>query len=470
MRSFAENSSSPAAPLVPEGENLKPISELPIFRPPGEIDCAKAFKIDPPMVFVDAYKKLGPIFRCRFVGRDVVAMGGLEANELIWGHNELWDYHLTNAHFREQFDESYLNQLEGEAFYKKRRRTAQGFKPSVLMAQTASMSKALYQEIDDVISGPIEMRLFCMRLIICMTSRVLMQTDLPKGMDRTMAISNRDMLRAPSLGKWRHLFYWKPARIWRRRKIFSFLGRLIDLRAKSPVPKEDILSVILAAHPATEPPIPRQELIYDLSQLFMAGSTTTSQVILWTLIYLMKDPAWLAELREELKDWDPFNFTSMSPYPKLKATLLETERLRPPGQAITRITAQDFSFHGYLIPKGTPVLHLQTLCHYLPEIYEDPLAYRPQRFIENPSFPPKNAHGIFGGGAHACVGQPLVRILTPLLVADVITKYDVKFETPLSLRAKIDVVTTPAEKDIWGRLVPRSVPAEEAPTGQLTPA
>ncbi len=453
MRSLANDSSAPV-PLLREGEELKPISELPFYSPPGELDCTKAFRRDPPMVFVDAYQKLGPIFRCRFIGRNVVAMGGLEANELIWGNNDLWDYHQTNAHFREQFDESYLNQLEGEAFYRKRRRTVQGFKPSVLMAQTASMSKVLYKEVDDVIDKPIEMRLFCMRLIICMTGRVMMQTDLPKGMDRTMAISNRDMLRAPGLGKWRHLFYWKPTRIWRRRKIFSFLGRLLDERAKSPVPKEDILSLILSAHPKTEPPIPRQELIYDLSQLFMAGSTTTSQVILWALIYLMHDPQWLAELREELKDWDPFNFTSMGPYPKLKATLLEVERLRPPGQSITRISAQDFSFKGFLIPKESPVLHLQSLCHYLPEVYEDPLSFRPRRFFENPSFPPKNAHGIFGGGAHACVGQPLVRILTPLLVADLISRYDIAFETPLSLRAKIDVVTTPAEKDIWARLVP----------------
>jgi cytochrome P450 len=288
------------------------------------------------------------------------------------------------------------------------------------------------------------MRLFCMRLIICMTGRVMMQTDLPKGMDRTMAISNRDMLRAPSLGKWRHLFYWKPMRIWRRHKIFSFLGRLLDERAKSPVPKEDILSLILNAHPKTEPPIPRQELIYDLSQLFMAGSTTTSRVILWTLIYLMRDRAWLAELREELKDWDPFNFTSMSPYPKLKATLLETERLRPPGQSITRISAQDFSFKGYLIPKGTPVLHLQTLCHYLPEIYEDPMAFRPQRFIENPSFPPKNAHGIFGGGAHACVGQPLVRHLGAPRSAEEIGTHAVWF--PMRRRRRVFRANTLADQ------------------------
>jgi cytochrome P450 len=442
-----------SAPVPLDKTGLKPISELPLYTPGGEETCTAAYRRNPLLAFRPGYEKYGPIFRARFVGRDVVAMGGLEANAVIWGNNEFWDYHKTNAHFREQFDASYLNQLEGEAFYRKRRRTAQGFKPSVLLAQSGAMSEVLFKEVDEMIGDRVEMRLFCMRLIICMTGRVLMQTDLPKGMDRTMAISNRDMLRAPTLGKWRHLFYWKPARIYRRKKIFAFLGSILDERAKSPVPKEDILSLILAAHPTDAPPIPRQELIYDLSQLFMAGSTTTSQLILWTLLYLYKNPDWLAELREELKTWDPVNFTSMTPYPKLRATLLEMERLRPPGASITRITAQEFAFNGYLIPKNTPVLHLSTLCHFLPEVYDDPLEFRPQRFL-NDANPPKNAHGIFGGGAHSCVGQPLVRMISPLLVADLITRYEVNFETNCSMEPKLDVVTTPMEKDVWARVVP----------------
>ena len=455
MKAFATETTATAPHPEPlDRANLKPVSELPYYAPPGETSCTPAYRRNPLLTFVPAYEMLGPIFRCHFVGREVVAMGGIEANEFIWGHNELWDYHKTNAHFREQFDESYLNQLEGEAFYRKRRRTAMGFKPSALLGQCGAMSEVLYKETEEARSNRIEMRLFCMRLIICMTSRVLMQTDLPKGMDQTMALSNRDMLRAPSLGKWRHLFYWKPMRIYRRKKIFAFLGRLLDNRTTTPSAKEDILGLILAAHPADAPPIPRQELIYDLSQLFMAGSTTTSQVILWTLLFLYENPAWLAELREELRAWDPFNFTGMTPYPKLKATLLEIERLRPPGSSVTRISAQDFAFKGYLIPKGTPVLHLGTLCHFLPEVYDDPLTFRPQRFLENPSLPPKNAHGIFGGGAHSCVGQPLVRILTPLLVADLISRYEIEFEGRPTLEPKLDVVTTPRDKDVWARIVP----------------
>jgi cytochrome P450 len=431
-------------------------SEIPFYTPAVGGDCLPGHKNSPLFSFLRAYRQHGPIFRCNFIGRKVVMMGGVEANEAIWSNNDYWDYHKSNAHFREQFNETYLNQLDGAAFYKKRRRTVQGFKPSVLLAQTPGMSRVLFDEIDGLKGRPVEMRVFSMRLYICMTARVLMQTDLPKGLDRTMAISNRDMLRAPLFGKWRHLFYLKPTRIWRRRKIFKFLGRVLDERERRPVASEDMLSLVLAAHPKDEPPIPRQELIYDLSQLVMGGSTTTSQLILWTLIYLSRNPAWLAELREELTNWDPNKFTGMAVFPKLRATLLEMERLRPPASIIQRITARDFTFRGFVIPKGTRVAHLQTLCHFLPEFYENPMEFNPRRFLDNPALPLKNVHGIFAGGAHACVGQPLVRVLSPLLVADIVTRYDLTFDTPLSLEAKLDVVVTPREKEIWARFTPRS--------------
>ncbi len=439
---------------APDSLPPRSAAAIPRYAPEGP-DCTQRYFANPPLAFMEAYRQLGPIFRCRFIGREVVAMGGLAANEFIWGRNELWDYHATNAHFREQFDETYLNQLEGAAFVKKRRRTVQGFKPSVLLAHAPGMSRVLFEEVDALAGEEVELRLLCMRLIICMTGRVLMQTQLPRGLDRTMAISNRDMLRAPTLGRWRHLFYWKPTRIWRRRRIFRFLGRLLDERAANPAATEDILSLILAAHPAGEPPIPRQELIYDLSQLFMAGSTTTSQVILWTLLYLDQRPEWAAQLRDELRAWDPNAFSGMAAFPKLRATLLEIERLCPPGATVTRIAARDFVYEGYRVEQGTPVLHLQTLCHYLPEVYPDPLSFRPERFLEDPSLPPKFAHGLFGGGNHGCVGQPLVRVLTPMLVANLVTRYDLVFRQPASLKGKLDVVYTPAEPQLWGRLIRR---------------
>jgi cytochrome P450 len=140
------------------------------------------------------------------------------------------------------------------------------------------------------------------------------------------------------------------------------------------------------------------------------------------------------------------------------------ERLRPPNAIVQRITAKTFTFKGYEIPKGSKVAHLHTLCHFLPEYYADPMEFRPQRFLENPELPLRGVHGTFAGGAHSCPGQPLVRVVAPLLIANIVTHYDMHFETPLSMEAKLDVVVTPKEKSIIGRFTPRNPAVQPAKT------
>ena len=382
---------------------LKPASDLPLFTPENTTGptADEAFKADPTHLFIKPYRQLGPIFRVNLFGKQHVAMGGLEANQFVWQNHDLWDYYKTNRHFREQFSDRYLNQLEGKDFSHKRRRLAHGFRPGMLMQHTDTMSEVIFREIDRLPDGVAELRIFCMRVIIAMISQVLIQEELPEGMDTTMALSNREMLRASTMGWKRWLYYYYPPKLWKRRKIFSYLGKIIDEREKGSksFEKEDILSSVLSARKEDDPPIPRYEKIHDLSQLFMAGSTTSSMIIAWSLLHTFKDKAWLAELREELEAWDPYHFESINPFPKLRATTLEIERLHPGVPVFHRATAQSFEYAGYEIPKGADVLHLHTLAHFLEEFYDHPDEFDPRRFIENPDLPPKDVHGTFSGGS-----------------------------------------------------------------------
>ena len=263
------------------------------------------------------------------------------------------------------------------------------------------------------------------------------------------------MLKSSSLGWKRWLWYWYPPKRYRRRQIFNYLGSVLDRRADSSVSREDILSLILAAHPKDEPPIPRYELIHDLSQLFMGGSTTSSMIIAWGLIEVWRDKAWLAELREELKDWKPDQFQSMEPFPKLRATCLELERLRPGVPAFPRVAARDFQWGGFSIQKGESVLHLHTLCHFLEEHYDDPFTFRPQRFLDDPDLPGRDIHGTYGGGAHRCVGMNLARIEPPLAVANIISRYDLEFAPQPSMEECYDAVTAPRENPLSVRFIRR---------------
>ncbi len=413
----------------------------------------------PSTAFLKPYQEMGPVFRTRIFGQEQVALGGVEANRFVWGNNDLWDYHTSNRMFREQFSDRYLNQLDGAEYQHKRRRVNQGFKPSMLASHAGSMAEVLHREIAKLPEGRTELRLFCMRAVIKMTSQVLLQTDLPDGMDTTMAISNKEMLRASSLGWKRWLWYQYPPKRFRRWKIFKFLGQVIDERDANPQAKnnDDILSLILQAiTPEERASMPRHELIHDLSQLFMAGSTTSSMIICWALLQSLADESWLGELRTELAPWDAANLTGMANFPRLKATGLETERMRPGVPVFNRTCGKDFEFEGHAVKAGTPVLHLHTLAHFLEECYEDPLVFRPQRFMENPDLPDRWVHGTYGGGAHQCVGQPLARLQPAIAIAEILRNYDLEFDEKPSLEERYDSVTAPREKALMVRFVKRS--------------
>ena len=438
----------------PTSNQVAPFESIPYYHPPGEgkDGCNPRYAAGPTSCFLEAYRTLGPIFRCRFWGHERVAIGGLQANRFSWSEGSRWNYYKSNRIFREQFSNRYLNQLQGEEYRKKRRRTNQGFKPSLLYSHTEAMSRVIEEEIAKLPDGVADLRSFCMRLMICMTSRVLLQVDLPAGMDKIMARSNKEMLRSTSLGKLRWLWYWYLPKRWRRRKVFSYLNRILVEREYNPVGRDDILSLILQAHPATEPPIPRFELIHDLSQLMMAGSTTTAMLMTWSLLYLKKVEDWTLELQGELGDWEAASLKRMGNFPKTFATCLEIERLKPSVPVFSRIAAKDLEFEGYRIPTDTWVLHLQTLCHFLEEIYEEPFKFRPQRFLENPKLPAKEVHGIYGGGEHACLGQNLARFATFLTLAVIVSGYEWDFvHGPPSMKERYDVVTAPVEDQILVR-------------------
>ncbi|MBC2607915.1 cytochrome P450 [Pelagicoccus albus] len=440
-------------------EVKKTFATLPSYEPKNDRGVAqtwdKAFSVDPIGTVVDSYREAGPIFKIKHHGEERVAMAGVKANHFIWGDKELWDYPTSNRHFREQFSDRYLNQLEGVEYAKKRRRVTAGFKPSVIMPHTAAMGESIHREIARNKGEWIPFRLFCMRIIIKMTSRALMQVELPDGMDETMAISNKMMLKAESLGPWRHLYYLRPDRIYRRKKIFRYLNSIIEDREKNGSPGNDVLSMSLAAHPKDEPPIPRYELIHDLSQLMMAGSTTTSQMVLWNVLMTTQTPEWKEKMDAELSNWETDRFTNMKEWPCLKAACMEIERFRPPSMAFHRLTKKAFEFDGYEIPAKTWVTHLHTLGHYIDECYEDPLAFKPERFMEGSGMPDRDVHGLFGGGAHVCAGVPLARVLQPTAVGNILRYYDIEYQTPPSTEAKLDVVLAPRD-DIMVKFHPKS--------------
>ncbi len=82
----------------------------------------------------------------------------------------------------------------------------------------------------------------------------------------------------------------------------------------------------------------------------------------------------------------------------------EALRLYPSGWIGSRVAAENCDFAGYRIPSGRLVLYSPYLTHRSPDLWPDPLSFRPERFAD-----PLPAWGYipFAAGERTCLGGPL---------------------------------------------------------------
>src|SRR3954470_9751868 len=68
------------------------------------------------------------------------------------------------------------------------------------------------------------------------------------------------------------------------------------------------------------------------------------------------------------------------PLPQLEQAIEETLRLYPPAWIGPRRCAEPFELAGYPVPKGALVNYSSWASHRLPDVWEAPHAFRPERF------------------------------------------------------------------------------------------
>ena len=78
---------------------------------------------------------------------------------------------------------------------------------------------------------------------------------------------------------------------------------------------------------------------------------------------------------------------------------------RRPGSA-RAARSRAFELHGHRIPAGVPVNYCSWASHRLPDVWEDPHAFRPERFLPGEREKiPRGAYVPFGGGSRICLGM-----------------------------------------------------------------
>jgi cytochrome P450 len=200
-----------------------------------------------------------------------------------------------------------------------------------------------------------------------------------------------------------------------RAAIDALLFELIDERRAEPAAEErdDVLAMLLAARHEDGSPMSQQELRDELMTLLVAGHETTASELAWAFERLARAPRSLAALLDEV-DAD-----SGDDY--ITATIHETLRRRPViPNAAPRLTKEPVTIGGFDYPEGVVLLANAYLVHHDPEIYPDPYAFRPERFLGEK--PGTYTWIPFGGGRRRCLGATFALLEMKVVLRAVLTR------------------------------------------------
>ncbi|KAI0052367.1 CyP450 monooxygenase [Auriscalpium vulgare] len=217
-----------------------------------------------------------------------------------------------------------------------------------------------------------------------------------------------------------------------------------------------------------------RDMVTSLGSLFIAGSDTTTSTLQSMFLMLALHPDVQARAQAEIdavtggERMPTFEDRANLPYTSaLSRELLRWRVATPTG--VPHRTTEDDIYEGYFIPKGTLVIVNAPAILHDPELYPDPEAFKPERFLtedgqykEDPLI-----NFAFGAGKRICPARFLVDLEIFIISAMLLSTFTVSkardadgIEVPLDAETYEGVIVRHPKKYKCA-IVPRSRKAEE---------
>jgi cytochrome P450 len=176
---------------------------------------------------------------------------------------------------------------------------------------------------------------------------------------------------------------------------------------------DDVLALLLGAEHEDGSPMSNAELRDELMTALVAGHETTASQLAWAFTLLCHQPRELACLVSEIDAGDGEAY--------LTASIQEVMRARPVLiNAEPRLVKQPVRIGGVDYAPGVVLLCNAYLVHHDPEIYPQPYAFRPERFLERA--PGTYTWLPFGGGRRRCLGASFAMLEMKLVLRAVLQR------------------------------------------------
>lgn len=421
----------------------------PATPPPGPPDrwwgvpLMRAMRRDP-LGFAEALQRRhGDLCRLR-IGRECIyelSSPALVRQALVDHADDLERWERGRAVFAEAFGNGILV-TEGATWQRQRRMLQPGFTPRRVAGQAALMVAAARHALDDALPpGADSAEVDLDALFTQLTMDVILRTLFSRGSrdDAREAARAVQWLSEAALHEmlrpWRMPAWLPTPRARRKQRALATLrtlvgGEIAARRALAPAdaPQDDLLAMLLAARDDTDGSSLDEAEVFDQSMvIFQAGHETSATALLWWSALLARDAGAARRAHDEVdavlagRDPTPEDLPRL---PWLGATLKEAMRLCPPVPMLMgRRVRRGFPLGGWPVPAGALLRISPWVIQRDARWFDEPLVFRPARFLPDAPPPPRGAWLPFGTGPRVCIGQHFAMLEMTLVAALLLQRY-----------------------------------------------
>lgn len=395
--------------------------------------------------------KYGPVHKSSAFMRRTVMMLGPEANEFVLmdrdrnfsstrGWNPILEAFFPNGLMLRDFD--------NHKAHRKIMQTA--FKAPVLKGYIHHLNKGISERLETWGQTPdFDFYPAIKQLTLDLAASVFLGVPLGPEADKL----NRSfvdsvqaavaIIRAPIPGT----KFWRGVR--GRKYIQNYLREQIPQRRDGK--GEDMFTLLCQAADDEGNRFTDDEIVDHLNFLMMAAHDTLTSSLTTMIYHLGRNREWQENLRNECRSLglgpDELSYDNLADLQMVEWAFKEALRINPPVPMIPRLAVRDIEFGGFKIPAGTAVGVSPGYTHKMPELWENPEAFEPDRFSEQRGEDRRHkfAWVPYGGGAHMCIGLHFAYMQAKVFTYQLMMKF--AFYQDENYEADFQVIPIPKPKD-----------------------
>jgi cytochrome P450 len=386
-----------------------------------------AFVRNPRAMAADRYRRYGEVSRINIAGNKGVLLLGPDANEfLTMDRDKVFSSRAAYEPFLKDTFPDALGLFDFEEHAHQRRIMQSAFKKDAMLDYLSLLQQSAGEAISGwVVTTPF--RFAPQVKLLLFNQAALLFMGESQGDEAARLINHYTQAAAGTVALIRLLIpgtqYWKAVRsslLLRQRLREKIPGKRAD-------PGKDLFSHLCFARSEDGEQFSDDQIVKHMLGLMSAAHETTTSAIVAMAYALAKYPAVQERVRVEMaalgkeqpayEDLEAMRYTSQ--------VFQECLRLWGSSHTMPRKAIRDVDYKGHTIPAGAMVFISPSFVHVMPEFWQDPERFDPDRFAGERQEPRQHRHLYmpFGGGAHKCIGMHLAEMQLKVFFFNLLRRY-----------------------------------------------